>query len=74
MVRGKSAENVEKKKETGRKNTLKNEQKEKGRTEGEPNNNNKHLCFTFYKELYFAQKHSLNKASLNHRILFIVFI
>ena len=56
MVRGKSAENIEKKKKTDRKKTLKNEQKEKGRTEGESNNKNKHLCFTFYIKNYILRK------------------
>ena len=65
LVRERLAENIEKKKKTDRRKTLKNEEKEKRRIQGKSNNNNIHLGFTIlYKKLYFAQKHSLKKFAL----------
>ena len=62
LIKGRSAEDIEKIKRTDRTKTLKNEQKEKRRMLGKSNNNNKHLWFYFlYKKLYFARKHSLKK-------------
>ena len=62
LVRGRGAENIEKRRKGDRRKTLKNEKKEKRRIQGKPNNNDK--CFWFYllyKKIYFARKHSLKK-------------
>ena len=45
LVMGRSAENTEEKKKTGRTKKLKSEGKEKRRMRGKSNNNNKHLWF-----------------------------
>ena len=45
LVMGRSAENVEKKKKTDRRKTLKSKKKEKQRIRGKSNNNNIHLWF-----------------------------
>ena len=76
LVRGKGAENIEKKKKTARKKkTFQNEKREKRRIQGKSNDNNKHLWFYLsYKKLYFARKHSLKKISLYYLILFTVFL
>ena len=75
LVRGTDAENIEKKKKTDRRKTLKNEEKEKLRIQGKSNNNKKHLWFyLLYKKLYFTRKHSLKKPSLYHHILFAAFM
>ena len=59
LVRGRGAENIEKKIKTDKIKTLINEDKEKQRIQGKSNNNNKHLWFyLFYKKLHFTQKHS----------------
>ena len=59
---GRGAENIEKKKNTNRRKTLKDEEKEKRRIHGKSNKNDKHLWFYLsYKRLYFARKHSLKK-------------
>ena len=55
---GRDAYKVEKKK-TGRQKTLKHEDKEQRRMQGEANNNNKHLwLYLLYKKLYFPRKHT----------------
>ena len=57
LVRGRGAENIEKKIKTDKIKTLINEDKEKQRIQGKSNNNNKHLWFyLFHRKLYFAQK------------------
>ena len=72
LVKGRGAENIEKKKKTDGRKTLKNEEKEKRRIQGKSNNNNKHLWFYLLcKKLYFARKHSLKKSLYRH-ILFTV--
>ena len=59
LVRGRRAENIEKKIKTARRKTLINEDKEKRRIQGKSNNNNEYLSFyLFHKKLNFAQKHS----------------
>ena len=71
---GRGAENIEKKKNTNRRKTLKNEEKEKRRIHEKSNKNDEHLWFYLsYKRLYFARKHSLKKSSSYHYILFTVF-
>ena len=45
FVMGRSAENIEEKKKTGRRKTLKSEEKEKRRIRGKSNNKNIHLWF-----------------------------
>ena len=45
LVMGKSAENVEKKKKTDRRKTLKSKKKEKQRIRGKSNSKNIHLWF-----------------------------
>ena len=73
LIMGRSAENIEEKKKTDGRKTLKSEEKEKRRIQGYL----KHLQhtinifgFTFYiKTLYFVRKHSLKKSSLYHQIL-----
>ena len=73
LVRGRGAENIENKKKTDRRKTLKNVEKEKRRIHRKSNNNKKHLWFyLLYKKLYFARKHGLKKSGLYHHILFTV--
>ena len=45
LVMGRSAENIEEKKKTDRRKTLKNEEKEKKRIRGKSNSNNTHFWF-----------------------------
>ena len=70
LVMGWSVENIEEKKKTDRRNTLKSEEKEKRRISGRSNNNNIHQCF----KLYFAGKHNLKKSRFYQQILFTVFM
>ena len=59
-----SAENIEEKKKTDRRKTLKSEEKEKRRTR-------EIQITTIY---IFARKHNLKKSCLYHQILFTVFM
>ena len=62
LVRGRGAENIEKKIKTDKIKTLINEDKEKQRIQGKSNNNNEHLWFYFFhKKMYFTQKHSIKR-------------
>ena len=56
LVRGRDAENIEKKKKTDKRKASENEDKEQQRMQGKSNNNNKHsLFFTFYiKNIYIS--------------------
>ena len=57
LVKGRGAKNIEKKKKTDRRKTLKNEEKQKRRIKRKSNNKNKHLWFYLsYKKFYFALK------------------
>ena len=47
LVMGRSAENIEEKKKTDRRKTLKSEEKEKRRTRDKSNNNNIHLVLNY---------------------------
>ena len=59
LVRRRVAESFEKKKETDKRKTLKNEQKEKRRMQGKSKSNNSNKCrYLSYKKLYFARKYS----------------
>ena len=61
LVRGRGAENIEKRRKRQKK-TSKNEEKEKRRIQGKSNNSNDHLRFyLLFKRLYFVRKHSLKK-------------
>ena len=72
---GRDAENTKKKNKTGKRKTLRNEDKEQRRIQGNSFNTNEHPWFlpSIYQELYLAPKHSLEQSSLYHRILFTVF-
>ena len=45
LVMGRIAENIEEQKKTDRRKTLKNQEKEKRRIRGKPNNKNTHIWF-----------------------------
>ena len=70
LVMGWSAEDIEEKKNTGTRKTLKSEEKEKRRIRGKSNNNNIQVGV----KLYFAQKQNLKRSCLYHQILFTVFM
>ena len=70
LVMGWSAENIEEKKKTDRRKTLKSEEKEKRRIRGKSNNNSIQVGV----KLYFAQKQNLKRSCLYHQILFTVFM
>ena len=74
LVRGGMQKTLKKKEKTDGTITLKNEEKEKRRIQGKPNNNNKHLWFCLlYKKVYVTRKRSLKKPSLCHHISLAVF-
>ena len=59
LVRRRVTESFEKKKETDKRKTLKNEQKEKRRMQEKSKSNNSNKChYLSYKKLYFARKYS----------------
>ena len=70
LVMGWSAEDIEEKKNTGTRKTLKSEEKEKRRIRGKSNNNSIQVGV----KLYFAQKQNLKRSCLYHQILFTVFM
>ena len=70
LVMGWSAGNIEEKKKTDRRKTLKSEEKEKRRIRGKSNNNSIQVGV----KLYFAQKQNLKRSCLYHQILFTVFM
>ena len=73
LVRRRVAESFEKKKETDKRKTLKNEQKEKRRMQGKSKSNNSNKYhYLSYKELIFARKYSLKKSSFCLHILITV--
>ena len=53
--------NIEERKETDRRKTLKNRKKENRRIRGNSVNNNKDIWFYLLCKTYFARKHSLKK-------------
>ena len=63
---GWSAENIEEKKETDRRRTLKSEEKKNE----EYKESQITTIYIFGFKLYFARKHNLNKSCLYHQILF----
>ena len=65
-----SAGNIEGRKKTDRRKTLKSEEKEKRRIRGKSNNNNVHLLF----QITFCSYTYLKKSCLYHQILFTVFM
>ena len=57
LVRGRGTENIEKKKKTDIRKTLKNEKKKKRRIQGKSNNKNKYLWFYLsYKKIILRSK------------------
>ena len=70
LVMGWSAENIEEKKKTDRRKTLKSEEKEIQRIWAKLNNSK---CIIGFKS-YFAGKHNLKKSCLYHQTLFTVFM
>ena len=73
LVIGRSAEYIAEKKKTGRRQTLKSNEKEKRRIRGKSNNK----VYIFGFKLYFAQKHFAEKKlfiPLYHQIVFTVFM
>ena len=72
---GRGGENTKKKNKTGKRKTLRNEDKEQRRIQGNSFNTNEHPWFlpSIYQGLYLAPKHSLEQSSLYHCILFTVF-
>ena len=78
LVVGRVAENIEKKTKTGRRKTLKNENKVKRIIQGKPNNNNEYLWFYLLCKKYILLQNIVVrgkkvKSSLYHHILFTVF-
>ena len=70
LVIGRSVENIEEKKKTDTRKTMKNEEYEESQIISI-----NIFGFTFYiQKLYFAWKHSLKKPNLYYRILFTVFM
>ena len=68
LVRGRGAENIEKKNKTDRRKTLKNEDKEKQRIQGKSNNNNEHIKNYILLKIIVVRGKKV-KSRLYHHIL-----